>query len=61
MERLLHQFEDALMDKCRGDMTAAAAFIESFDRLADEEQLAPKFREQVRRGMFLILKAHVSE
>lgn len=57
MKLLTQKFTDALLLKCQGDMSAAAAFIDDFPRIA--AGINPAFREVLRRGMFLILKAHI--
>lgn len=57
MQQILSLFTDAVMKKCQGDFQPAANFIEGFDAMTTG--LTPEFRETLRRGMFLILKARV--
>lgn len=57
MKKLTEAFTEALLLKCQGDMSAAAKFIENFPKLA--ENIKPEFRDVLRRGMFLILRAHI--
>jgi hypothetical protein len=60
MKKITKRFTDALLQKCRGDMSEAAAFMQQFESIADAEGITPDFRDVLRRGMFLILKARLS-
>lgn len=57
MKKLIESFTEALLLKCQGDMSAAARFIENYPELAKD--VKPTFRDVLRRGMFMILRAHI--
>lgn len=57
VKMILKRFSEAVLQKSRGMMGEAAAFIEQFDALAAEEGLSPEWKDALKRGMFLILRA----